>query len=111
MERDGLLMRHRQHVVATGPILQAEDLLDVIALRVLPQLEWSQDGHEHLLPADRIHLLADDLDDLLVDAPSERQERPHPRRDLPDVTAANEELVRDRFGVRRRFAQGRDEQL
>ena len=34
-----------------------------------------------------------------------------PALDLPDVAAAHEQLVRDRLGVGRSLAQGRDEQL
>ena len=72
MERDGLFVCHRKHVLAPCAILDAEDLLDVVTLRVLPELERREHGHEHLLAADRIHLLADDLHDLLVHAPAER---------------------------------------
>ena len=46
-----------------------------------------------------------------MDAPAEREERPHAGCDLPDVAAADEELVRDGLGVGRRLAQGRDEEL
>ncbi len=34
-----------------------------------------------------------------------------PTRDLPDVAAADEQLVRHGLGVGRRLAQGRDEEL
>ena len=68
-------------------------------------------GHEHLLAADRVHLLADDLDDLLVDAPAERQERPQARTDLADEAAAHEQLVARGLGVRRRLAQRRKKKL
>ena len=77
----------------------------------LPQLGRREHRHEHLLPADRVLLLADDLHDLLVHAPPERQERPDSRAHLPDVGAADEELVRDGLGVCRSLAQGRNEQL
>ena len=72
MERDRLLVGHRENVVAPVAVLEAEELLDVVALRVLPQLDWSEHGHEHLLSTDRVHLLADDLHDLLVHPPAER---------------------------------------
>jgi hypothetical protein len=78
---------------------------------VLPKLDWRQYGHEHLLAADCVHLLADDLDDFLMHPPTERQERPDACGDLPDVPAAHEQLVRDRVGVGGRLAQGRDEEL
>ena len=56
--------------------------------------------------ADRVHLLADDLLDLPVDAPAERQERPQAGADLADEAAAHEQLVADRLGVRRRRRAG-----
>ena len=77
----------------------------------LPQLPGREHGHEHLLPADRVLLLADHLDDFLVHTPAERQEGPHPRAHLPDVAAANEQLVRDRLRVGGGLAQRRDEEL
>jgi hypothetical protein len=48
---------------------------------------------------------------LAVDAPAERHERPQARADLPDEAGAHEQLVRDRVGVARRVAQGRQEKL
>ena len=83
----------------------------MVALRLLPELDRREHGHEHLLTADRVHLLADDLHDLLVHAPAEREECPHASRDLPDVPAADEQLVGHGVGVGRRLAQGRDEEL
>ena len=68
-------------------------------------------GREELLAADRVHLLADDLLDLAVDSPAERQVRPEPGADLADEAAAHEELVADRLGVGRILAQGRQEEL
>ena len=70
-----------------------------------------KDRLEHLLPADRVHLLADDLLDLPVHAPAERQERPQARADLADVAAAHEQLVESRLGVGGRLAQGRKKEL
>ena len=111
MERHRLLVRHREDVLAPLAVLEPEELGDVVAARLLPELERRQHRHEHLLAPDRVHLLADDLDDLLVHAPAQRQERPDARADLPDVAAAHEQLVRDRLRVRRRLAQRRDEEL
>ena len=76
-----------------------------------PELGRREHRREHLLRADRVHLLADDLLDLPVDAPAERQERPEPRADLADEAAADEQLVRERLGVGRSVAQGRQVQL
>ena len=61
--------------------------------------------------ADRVHLLADDLLDLPVDRPAERQVRPQAGADLADEAAADEQLVTDRLGVGGILAQGRQEQL
>jgi hypothetical protein len=76
VERGRLLVRQRQDETPAAPVLDVEDL--GIALRPgrLPELGGRQHGHQHLLAADRVHLLADDLLDLPVDAPAERQERP-----------------------------------
>ena len=82
MERHGLFVRERQHEVAPGAVLEPEHDRDPDAAAYLPQLRRGQHRREHLLPADRIDLLADDLHDLLVDAPAERQERPQAGADL-----------------------------
>ena len=111
MERDGLLVRHREHVLPPGAVLETEDLLDVVAAGLLPELERRQHGHEHLLAADGVHLLTDDLDDLLMDAPAERQKGPDPRGDLADVPTADEQLVRDGLRICGVVSQRGDEQL
>ena len=88
-----------------------EDLRNRHAARRLPELGGSQDGHQHLLAADRVHLLADDLLDLPVDAPAERHERPDARAHLADEAAADEQLVAHRLGIGRIIAERRDEEL
>ena len=52
-----------------------------------------------------------DLHDLLVDLPARRQEAPQAGADLADQPGADEQLVRDRLGVRGVVAQRREEQL
>ena len=111
MKRHRLLVRERQHEVSARAVLELDDLWDRDATGLLPQLRRGQDRAEHLLAPDRVHLLADDLDDLLVHAPAERQVGPEARADLADEAAANEQSVRGRLGVGRRFAQGRQEEL
>jgi hypothetical protein len=111
VEGDRLLVRHRQDELAVVAVAELEDLGDVVAPRGLPELGGREDGHQHLLRADRVQLLADDPDHLLVDAPAERQERPHAGADLTDEGAAHQQLVTDRLRVRRRLAQGRQEEL
>ena len=61
VQRDDLLVRDREHELAVGAVAQLEDDVDVVAARALPDLRRVQDRHQHLLPADAIHLLADDL--------------------------------------------------
>ena len=111
VERERLLVRQRQDEPPAGAVGDVEDLGDLVAARRLPQLDRRQHRHEQLLRADRVHLLADDLLDLAVDAPAERHERPEARADLADEAAADEQLVADRLGVGRRVAQGRQEEL
>ncbi len=111
VEGHGLLVRQREDESAPCAVLEVEHLGDRDAAGRLPELAGREHRHEHLLPADGVLLFADHLDDLLVHAPAERQERPDTRAHLPDVAAAHEKLVRDRLGVRRRLAQGRDEEL
>jgi len=111
MERHGLLVRDRQHVLAAGAVFEAKELRDVVAPGLFPELERRQDRHQHLLAADRIDLLAHDLRDFLMHAPAERQKRPDARRNLPDVAAAHKQLVADRIGVRRRVTQRGHEEV
>ncbi len=73
-------------------------------------LKWYQ-RCQHLLVADGVHLLADDLDDLLMDAPAERQERPQSRTDLPDEASTREQLVTRGLRIRRRLTQRRKKKL
>ena len=74
-----------------------------------PGIGRLQHGHQHLLAADRVHLLPDDLRDPLVHAPARRQPRPHPRAHLPDEAGAHHQLVRDRLRVRGRLLLGGQE--
>ena len=111
MERERLLVRQRQDEAAADPVLQLEELGNAVAAGLLPQLGRRQDRREHLLAADRVHLLADDLLDLAVHAEAERHERPEAGADLANEPAAHEQLVAGCFGVRRCVPQGREEKL
>jgi hypothetical protein len=111
VERHRLFVRQRQHEPPAASILQLEDLGNRDAAADLPELGRCQDRTQHLLVADRVHLLADDLHNLLVHPPAEGKERPEPRADLADEPTANEELVTRSLGVGRRVAQGRKEKL
>ena len=96
---------------AAAAVRQPEELGDPIRPVFSHSSAGAMHRHEHLLAADRVHLLPDDLDDLLVDLPAGRQEAPESGADLADQPGPNEQLVGDRLGVRGVVAQGREEQL
>ena len=110
MEGDRLLVGEREDEAPAPAILEVEQLRDRGASCRLPELDGREHRHEHLLAADRVHLLADDLDDLLVNPPTEREERPYAGAHLADVAAPHEQLVRCRLSVGGVVAQGRDEE-
>ncbi len=93
---DHLLVGHGQHHVPPAAVLEPDqlgaDLL--VAARLLPQLGGMDHRHLHLLPADGVHLLADDLLDSLGDREAERQQGVDARAELPDIAGPHEELVR-----------------
>jgi hypothetical protein len=111
VDGEGLLVRERQDEPPAGAVLELEELGDAVAAGRLPRLRRRQHRAEHLLRADRVHLLADDLLDLAVHPPAERQERPEARAELPDEAAADEQLVRDGVRVAGCVAQSRQEEL
>jgi hypothetical protein len=106
---DRLLVRHREHVLGLLAVLQLEQLGDRIAPAALPELRRLQHRHQHLLPADAVDLLADDLHDLLVDPPARRQEAPQAGAELAHEARADHQLVRERLGVRGRLLLRRQE--
>ena len=110
---DDLLVRHREDHVAVGAVLEAGQLRTdrVIPATLAPDLGRVDDRHQHLLPADRVHLLADDLLDLLDDAVTQRQQAEEPGAERSDHRGAQHELVADDLDVARRFAQGAAEHV
>ena len=80
-DRDDLLVGHREDHVALVAVLEPEQLRAdlVVAAAFLPDLRRMDDRHLHLLAADPVLLLADDLLDALVDPEAERQQRVDPR--------------------------------
>src|SRR5207249_9796341 len=106
-----LLVRHRQHESPAGSVLQLEDDRQVVTPRRLPELRGSQHRSQHLLSADRVHLVADDLNDLLVYTPAKRRVGPYARADLADEASADEELVAGDLRVGGIVAQRRKEEL
>ena len=65
VEGEVLLVGHRQHQLGVLAVPELEQLVDLVAARPPPQLGGLEDGHQHLLAADRVDLLADDLLDPL----------------------------------------------
>ena len=106
---DDLLVGHRQDHVGAPAVLELEQLVDVVAAGAPPRLGRVHHRHEQLLAADGVHLLAHDLHDALMDPPSGGQPRPQSGPHLADEPGAHHELVRDRLGVGRRVAFGRQE--
>ena len=111
VRRDAFLVRHREDHVGALAVLELEQLVDLVAPRPAPRLGGLQDRHQHLLGADRVDLLAHDRDDLLVHAPARRQPRPEARAELAHEPGAHHQLVRDRLGVGRGLAFGRQQQV
>ena len=110
---DHLLVRHGQHHVAPGAVLEAQELgADLgVSTGLLPQIGGMDDRHLHLLSADAVDLLADHLLDPLLDPEAERQEGVDPRAKLADVAGTHQELVRHHLGLGRIVAEGREEEL
>ena len=111
VEGERLLVRERQNELPARAVRDVEDLGDLVAAGRLPELDRRQHRSEELLRTDRVHLLANDLLDLAVDSPTERQIRPQASADLAHETATHEQLVRGRLRVGGWLAQGRQEEL
>ena len=103
---DDLLMGHGQHHVGPAPVLELEQLVDLIASGLAPRLGGMQDRHQHLLSTDRVHLLAHDLHDPLMHTPARRQPGPQARADLTDQPRPDHQLVGDGFRIGGRLALG-----
>ena len=99
VEGDRLLVGHREHELRALAVGELEQLFDLQPPGLAPQLGRLQHRHQHLLPADRVHLLADDRLDALVHAPAGGQPRPHAGAHLAHQAGAHHQLVRDRLGV------------
>src|SRR6266404_1165194 len=106
-------MGHGETHVPVVSILEPEHLGadGVPAAAVAPDLGGVQDGHGHLLPADGVHLLADDPVHAVEHALAERQPDVDAGRELPDETGAQHQLVAARLRVRGVLPQGGHERL
>jgi hypothetical protein len=102
---------HREHERPLVAILELEQLGDAAASGAVPQLPWVHDRHRHLEPADRVHLVPQDLLDPAVHTPACGQVRPQPRAELAHEAGAHHEDVGDRLRVRGRILEHRQEVL
>ena len=109
MKRDSLLVRHREHQLRALAVGQLEQRVDVQAPRPAPRLGGLQHRHQHLLAADRVHLLADDLHDALMHPPAGRQPGPHAGAHLTHQAGSHHQLVGDRLRVGGRLLLGRQQ--
>ena len=109
---DHLLVGHGQHHVAPGSVLEADHLgADLrVAARLAPQVGGVHDRHLHLLPADGVDLLADDLLDALLHPEAERQQGVDAGAELAQVAGAHQQPMRRHLGVGRVVAQGGEEE-
>ncbi len=110
---DDLLVGHRQDHLAPVAILEPGQLgADrVVASAGLPDVGRMDDRHLHLLAADPVHLLADDLLDALVDTEAERQQRVDPRSELADIARPQQQAMRRHLRIGGVVAQAREEEV
>ena len=73
--RHHLFVGHGQHHVAPGSVLESDQLRTdlLVAPALPPQVRGLDDRHLHLLAADAVHLLANDLLHAAIHAPAEWQ--------------------------------------
>ena len=110
VERERLLVTHRQDERAPAGVLQVEEDRNLDPARALPQLGRGQHRSEHLLRPEApssSRMTARSSGGRASRAAGTSRARDH----LSDEPAANEQLVRRGLGVAGRLAQGRQEQL
>ena len=112
-ERDDLFVGHREDHVPVAAVLEPDQLrADLeVAPALLPDLGRVDDRHLHLLAADPIDLLADDLLDPVAHALAERQQRVDPGAELAQIAGPDEQAVRRHLGVGRIVAERGEEQV
>jgi len=110
---EDLLVGRAEEVVAALAVLEAEQLGAVLvpAARGVVRLPRQQGGEQHLLGADRVHLLTDDPLHVGEDLLAEGQPRPDAGRRAADVAGPDEQLVAEDLGVRRVVTQRLRHQL
>ena len=107
-----LLVRGGEQIVGLVAVLQTEDVVAVLLPTVgrLIRLARQQRGEMHLLRADAVDLLADDLLDLVEHGQAERQPCPDAGRGLADIAGALEQFCGIDVCVCGVFAQRTQEQ-
>jgi hypothetical protein len=101
----------REDVLGVLAVAELEQLVDSVAAASLPVGGRLEHGHQHLLTADRGHLLADDRLDPRDHPMAGGQVGPQPRPELADQPGADHQPVREGLGIGRVLAQGRQEEL
>jgi hypothetical protein len=105
---DDLLVGHGEDQVTTGAVLEAGHLGadQVVTAGLAPDVGGVDDRHQHLLPPDGVHLLADDGLDLPDDAPAHREEAEDAGAKRADETGPEHEGVADQLDVGGGLADG-----
>ena len=111
--RDDLFMGRADTEVALVAVLQAQQLGTEIAPAsgLLPQLGGLHGGHQHLLGASRVHLLANDGLDLAQHAHADRQPRVETGREQANQAGPEHQPMADDLRLRRRFPHRREKRL
>jgi hypothetical protein len=106
-QREHLLVRRTQQVVGAPPVLQAEQVVAVLAPTAgrLVRLSRQQSRDVNLLEAGPFHLLPHDPLDIPQHHPAERQPGEDARCRTADIASSNEELVASDVRIGRVVAQ------
>ena len=113
VEREHLLGGRPEHVPAPVPVLEPEHGLAVIHVPpgLLPQFHRLEARHDDLLRPGPVHLLADDVDDLLERPPPQRQIRIRAAGDLADQARPDHQLMTGDLRLGGHFLHRRDQHL
>jgi len=110
---DDLLVGGAEDELAFAAVLELHE--DVghgfVAAGFAPELGGLEGGHDDLLAADAVHLLADDLLDLAHDAPAEREVGEDAGGELLDEAGAEHELEVGAVGLGGGVAEGLAEEM
>ena len=106
--RDHLFVGRAERHPAFAPVGELEEHVahHLLASGLLPQLDRLDHGEVDLLGAGGVHLLADDVLDLALDAPAEREVRVDAGHELIDEAATEQQGVAGRLGIAGCFTQG-----